>query len=698
MKYRKEVDGLRAVAVVPVILFHAGWSVFSGGYVGVDVFFVISGFLITSIIVEEKQAGRFTIKGFYERRARRILPALFLVILACLIPAWLWMLPDQLEHFSKSVFSVALFASNFYFWRTMQYFQSTADQSPLLHTWSLAVEEQFYVLFPLFLVLTWRFGRRCQMALIFLIGIASLALCQYAAFAYGNANFFLAPTRAWELMIGSFAAFATLRQPLYERTGAMLNELLAGAGLAMIAYAVFAFDGKTPFPSVYALVPTVGTVAIILFGTPRTLVGRILASPICVGIGLLSYSAYLWHQPLFAFATIRSFDEPGPWLMGVLGVVAFVLAYLTWRYVEKPFRNRRNFSTRQVFGMAGTAMASLILLGAVGYYGEGFKSRFPANALAALSVIGQKQAWYGKGCNNVVDRKPLSELCILGDKKAPPTVALWGDSHAEALSKEFTEATRPLGISFVQMTADACPPVEGLRTTGTRRLFGQVDCAPVAKNAHDYLLRHNTVHTLVLAARWTAYLLGARFDNGEGGVSDDGFYAVPVGEDDDEIQSERIKRVSAAIIKEVRSLLDAGKKVILVYPVPEVGWSVPHLLARMETAQGKKHDTISTNYARERKRNAIAVAALDAIGHHPNLIRVRPARILCNTFIKNRCVAAVDGVPFYLDHNHLIAAGAKLVVDKIITHLRGSAEPRSAGTIKARRSETDPTEEEQVSR
>ena len=301
MEYRREIDGLRALAVLPVILFHAGFKYFSGGFVGVDIFFVISGYLITSIILAEQEAGTFSIIRFYERRARRILPALFLVMLACLPFAWLWLLPHDMQNFSQSLIGVSAFISNILFWLTSGYFETAAELKPLLHTWSLAVEEQYYLFFPVFLVLTWHIGKRWILFFLSIVFLISLLAAQWGSALKPDATFYLLPTRGWELLIGAFIAFYFTKK---DRTilSKNLNEAGGLLGLALIIYAIFKFDNQLPFPSFYALVPTIGAGLIILCATQITFVGKLLGNKLLVGIGLISYSAYLWHQPLLAFS------------------------------------------------------------------------------------------------------------------------------------------------------------------------------------------------------------------------------------------------------------------------------------------------------------------------------------------------------------------------------------------------------------
>lgn len=665
MEYRKEIDGLRALAVLPVMLFHAGFEWIRGGYVGVDVFFVISGYLITSIIVSEKNAGRFTLRGFYERRARRILPALFLVTIACIVPAWFWMLSNQLETFAESVLAVALFSSNIFFWGKSDYFAPAVEDMPLLHTWSLAVEEQFYVVFPIFVLLLWRLGHRWLILSIAAVAVLSLGLAEYTSRTHPSAAFYFSQMRAWELMLGALAAFAWMDKRLTHLPSDTAAQLLALAGLLLIAVSVFAYGPYTPFPGLYAVAPTVGTVLIVLFATPRTLVGRMLSQPMLVGIGLISYSAYLWHQPLYAFARIRSLNAPGAWIMATLVAAAFVLAYVTWRYVEKPFRNRANLSRLQIFSGAAAAGAAIAAIGMVGIDAKGFENRMPAAALAELDIIDYHEARIEGACNVASGFRPPEEACVLGDRTAAPRIAIWGDSHAEMQSEALGDALARIGKSALQLTADACLPFTGVRTAG---LSANVDCIRQTAAVKEFLLARRDIGTVVLAPRWTAYLVKQKFDNGEGGAFDDRMYGEPVASFDGD--AGRRKGIVAAINQGVQELLNAGKRVVLVYPVPEVGWPVPEMAAKQIFLTGEPAADISTDYDVQKKRNAPATAMLDALGDHPDIVRIRPDRILCDTFIEGRCAAHLNGVPLYYDSQHLTNAGAKLIAKEIARQVR----------------------------
>ena len=347
MNYRREIDGLRAVAVLPVIMFHAGFQLFSGGFVGVDVFFVISGYLITTIILAELEQEKFSIVNFYERRARRIFPALFIVMLVCIPFAWVLLTPADLNSFAKSLIALPLFVSNIFFWRDLGYFETAAEFQPLIHTWSLAVEEQFYVLFPLLLMFFWKLSKRWILITLIFVFLASLSLAQWGSLYNPDASFYLLPTRGWELLIGTFAAL-NLSMTNRKEFSKGLSEFLGWVGVALVLYAVFAFSKTTPFPSLYALVPTLGTVLVILFATQHNSLGKLLGNNLFVGIGLISYSAYLWHQPVLAFARYLS-KELDQILILLLVSLVFLISYYSWRFIEQPFRSKAKFNRKFVF-------------------------------------------------------------------------------------------------------------------------------------------------------------------------------------------------------------------------------------------------------------------------------------------------------------------------------------------------------------
>lgn len=358
LKYRAEIDGLRSLAVIPVILFHAGLDIFSGGFIGVDIFFVISGYLITTIIIEDIENQRFSLAKFYERRARRILPALTVVMIACLPFSWILLSDAALERFGSGLIATSLFVSNLFFWRQQGYFEESADVNPILHTWSLGVEEQYYIFFPIYLIAAWRWGKSWVFWGCLAMAIISFSLSNWAVHHYPNANFYSAPTRAWEIFVGSVAAFCVKRRGLGN------NNLLASLGLGIIVFSIGSFDEKTPWPSIYTLAPVIAVFLLLRYASDETFVAQILSKKLFVGLGLISYSAYLWHQPVFAFFRIYTNQLSISGVhASVLVIIIFMLSIFSWRFVEIPFRRDFSVSRGSVVTLSLGAMIVLILAG-----------------------------------------------------------------------------------------------------------------------------------------------------------------------------------------------------------------------------------------------------------------------------------------------------------------------------------------------
>jgi peptidoglycan/LPS O-acetylase OafA/YrhL len=632
MEYRREIDGLRAVAVVPVILFHAGVHAFSGGFVGVDVFFVISGFLITSLIASEIQTGRFTIVQFYERRARRILPALFLVMLVCLPLAWQWLLPNDMRRFSESLIAVSTFSSNILFYLSTGYFGS--EVKPLLHTWSLAIEEQYYVLFPLILMAAWKFGRRSVIALLAVVAVASLATAQWYAFRNPTFDFLMLPTRFWELLVGALVALASPSEDTSSH-GHLLRQLGASLGVALILIAIFAFDETTPFPSFYALVPTLGTALIIASGSARqTLVGKLLASKWLVGIGLISYSAYLWHQPMLAFARHRVAGEPSEALMLTLGFGALVPAYFSWRYIEAPFRDRKRFARKQIFLYAGAGSALFILVGLLGVVTEGFRSRMPP-AVLAIDISRQHEQWLNAaGCNLHGEHLVLAE-CIRGEQSAQPKVALLGDSHAESLTYELAAAFNSHGASFASLVRAHC----------ALNFHEQPAVSDEGRQCQAYQRE-----ILNLTSKFDTFIVFTRRDlPGEAPAA--------------------YMRAFEENTQSIEDLLAMGKQVILVYPIPVYTTRIAEYMEKNILFYGGKLPMLAVDSRQFEARTKFYYDGYDAIGPSPNLKRIYSNELLCHRVEKNNCVTAIDGMPLYWDESHLSNAGARLIVQEVMRDL-----------------------------
>ena len=513
MEYRREIDGLRAISVLAVIFFHAGVKVFSGGFVGVDIFFVISGYLITTILLAEKESESFTLLRFYERRARRILPALFVMLFTCLPLAWLWLVPVDMKSFSQSLLAVTGFASNIFFYNSTGYFDTAAEWKPLLHTWSLAVEEQYYLLFPIFLMLTWRLGKYWIISLLVVIAIVSLAIAQWGSVNNAAAAFYLLPARGWELLAGTFVAFYITRYG-HQHFSNLTNQFGSILGVLLILYAIFLFNKQIPFPSLYTLVPIIGAVLIILFARPQTIVGQLLGNQLVVGIGLISYSAYLWHWPLFVFA--RHKDIPGvpsPFLLGCLAVVSIVLGYISWKYVETPFRNKQKFKRSTIFLLAILCASILIMFGWKGIASNGYSNRMPStNATPVIEIPLLTSGW----CFYSPDYFPDQEVgakgldCWLGNKSSAKKAILFGDSYAGHYDPFWDMVGKKSELKVNAIATNYCVPTKNEEWTGPAEFKAKEQCF---YNRRYFVENASSYDVVVLGGNWMDYSARNKMDD-----------------------------------------------------------------------------------------------------------------------------------------------------------------------------------------
>jgi peptidoglycan/LPS O-acetylase OafA/YrhL len=672
--YRKDIDGLRALAVLPVIFFHAGFEFFQGGYLGVDIFFVISGFLITSIIYSEISQRKFSILKFYERRARRILPALFLVSFVAIPISWNLLFPVQLKDFSQSLVAVSFFVSNILFWKESGYFQEISEEKPLIHTWSLAVEEQFYIFFPILLLLAFKINK--VHLTIIILTILSLFYSDYGSRNFPDANFFLLPSRIWELGLGAISAIILSSRNYHPFN----SQILSISGLVMLLASIIFFDDTTPTPSFITLIPVLGTCLIIIFTSKGTLTHLLLSNKILVGIGLISYSLYLWHQPLLAFLRIISIESPS-YLMYLLAILlSFICAYISWRFVESPFRARKHNSNdfhlgrNFIFSFSIVGMTVLTLIGLAGHAKDGFPQRIPDNVLKIIDARNDVNP-YGDLCHFRYDSFPIhpSEGCLKRSSSqnnlAKETkVALLGDSHAKALQYELESSLlKHSNILFYTSTYEACPPARGIFRVDNINL----KCDKYNEGIYNFLDKED-FDVYVLLGRWAVYSNGNMFNNQEGGIESgpphhfekDSFLSNPRGLKDQNRENDII----TAYLEEIYSILAKNKTVILIYPIPEVGWHVPDTLAKMSFFSNPDTLNISTSRNVFHDRQEKIIDAFNSI-KHKNLIRIFPEDFLCKN---DRCVSNNAENIFYFDDDHLSNQGNKLFADLIAQKILSS--------------------------
>ncbi|WP_162683483.1 acyltransferase family protein [Rhodobacteraceae bacterium DSL-40] len=651
LKYRPEIDGLRAISVISVIIFHAGFSAPRGGFLGVDIFFVISGFLITTIIINDLDSGGFSFLKFYERRARRILPALIVVTLCCLPFAWLWLLPEDMKNFSQSLVGVATFTSNVIFWRETGYFDTAADLKPMLHTWSLAVEEQYYIIFPIIMILIFRLGRRFASASLIAMFVVSLAGAEWAAYNAPSANFYLLPTRGWELLIGSFSALYlhNRRRRSRHRIPAAIAEIF---GLLMIGIALFVYTKDTPHPSAYTLLPTLGAALIIIFSRPGSPVQRILGSRLLAGIGLISYSLYLWHFPVFAFYRYRTSSEPseGPWLVLIAAIVA--LSYLSWKYVETPFRNRQRIPRRVVFAGSVVSLAAIAVLGGGGQLTHGYAFRPQMQAVAINTPTVRMVNCFNAGMRNI-SQIEAGDICTVGGSNIH--TAIIGDSHAGALIDAIGDMGKGEGAGFWTFSDAYCAPAIGF----VLNKYGS-GCDAKRRASFEKIVENKDVSNVILVANWGIYTQGWRDKLSPSAATLDG-----VRYEDTSRNPELLKK---ALDDTVAYLKANGKNVYIVGPVPEFPAQVYPFVEKSNLFRRPINpDDLAVTRSDYDKRNAEAFAILSQI----NGVHLIPIQDL---FCDSKMCRAISGTgtPLFSDTNHVNRTGADMVAALVLQAMDGA--------------------------
>lgn len=439
-KYRSEIDGLRAIAVIPVILFHAGFSLFDGGFVGVDIFFVISGYLITTIILKELENSTFSLKNFYERRARRILPALIFVILITSILSFIFLTKTELASYFKSVNATLFFYSNFYFWKAAPYFNSEADLEPLLHTWSLSIEEQFYLLFPITLIFLFSFFRK-YIFLFFITGMfVSLLLCQILSIKTGGTlNFYFTFSRAWELALGAICSYLTLYKYKQKNFSIAFKNLYSVTGIILILFSVFYFNRQIIYPSLYTLVPTIGTALIIMFADKDTIIKKFLSFRIFVSIGLISYSLYLWHQPLLAFGRIyfKTFSLE----YKILSIfIAILLSVFSYFFIEKNFRNKNKIKSNIFLKLS---LISVFLFFIFSQLNINFFSKKNSTEVMLAKLLVKSEGVY----STKIDERQFIKNRIIYETMTPKILVMGSSRIMQISNENFNEQILNLSVS-----------------------------------------------------------------------------------------------------------------------------------------------------------------------------------------------------------------------------------------------------------
>lgn len=644
-KYRADIDGLRAIAVLSVLFFHMKSPVFSGGYVGVDIFFVISGYLITTIIIREIANNDFSIAQFYERRFRRILPALTVVITISLATGSLLLHPNTLIDLGKSAIATTLFSSNILFYFESGYFDGPAELKPLLHTWSLAVEEQFYIFFPLLLVLIARAGTRHYLKWLVVLGSLSFVACVLGTNVNASGAFYLIPARAWELFMGSILALHALPIP----KGRHIRELLSISGITLIAVGIFRYTSGTHFPGIAATMPTIGTALIIYSGFGgQTFISNILSQRPLVFIGLISYSLYLWHWPVMVYTRYYSIVELNTVQTGVMLAVILILSILSWRYVETPFRKKKLLASRHSLLTTSLVVSLAILCGGlVLVVKDGLPDRYENTV--ADNPGGTDSEWeYWTSCEGVTKRiNNNQELCDIGMPEGEPSFILWGDSHAKALASGVDLSAKTLGVRGKIATQSACPPLLSIERPHRTSCyeFNQVVLREISNSPR--------IKTVILAARWALSTTGTRYKQESGSP----VRLVDLQSPSNMDLSNR-SLFEIGLMRTVDRLHSLGKNVVLVMPVPEIGFDVPSTNFISEITGRNVSVIISPTTAEYTQRIRDVTFVFAKIMKDYQIQIVNPASYLCK---EDYCRVIDQGTLLYRDDDHLSTFGSRYI-------------------------------------
>ncbi len=644
MYYRKELDGIRAVAVLSVVFYHAGLPFLSGGYIGVDIFFVLSGYLITSIIYKQINANCFSFSDFYWRRFRRILPALFFMMAVVAVVGAKVFDPVMFKNFGTSIWTTALFSSNIYFWSEAGYFQKAAELKPLLHTWSLGVEEQYYIFFPFLMIFINKWFPKSFVQILAIVGISSLLLSAVAVYYKPIASFYLLPTRLWELLIGSLIAVSTLSN-LKNR---ITINCISWAGFVLLLFPIFFYSKETLFPGLTALVPCLGTGLIIwsLNNNHNTVLKRMLGFAPVAFVGRVSYSFYLWHWPAliisqyYALTKLTVADK-----MIVLGA-AFVISCFSYYIIEKPFRE--NFSIFPKNRMLKISVISILVFSVYGLFIvklDGLPQRFDMKLDNIIQAQEDKSFFNSSSCNNFTLENREREFCRMGTKNPKEKVdfLLWGDSHAGAIAPVFDAVARNLGLNGKLAVWSGCPPLLGVQRQTTVQNF---NCLTDRRLVRDYILKEKSLKTVFLIARWGFYVENSVYgDETVGKV-----LAVQYNHKD---VTQHDLMIAEALDETVSWLISLGKKVVLIMPVPEVGFDVPTTLAK-HVIRGDNSEIRPTLIDYQNRQNKFLKLGLTISKKH-NIDLIYPHEILCGP---KYCEIIKDGYPNYFDDDHLSIHGA----------------------------------------
>lgn len=633
LKYRSDIDGLRALAVLSVIFFHLDMPVISGGFVGVDIFFVISGFLITSIIAREIESNKFSFVEFWCRRVRRILPASLLVVAVCLLAGYFLLTPADYVALAKSAKQQAFFLSNVYFLENTGYFDSDASTLPLLHTWSLAIEEQFYLVLPLALVLIQKYFPNKRLFVFTAVLLCSFAVSVVLIEDRPSSVFFLLHTRAWELMAGGLLAILPKRVVLPQRTG----HLLAWFCLIVLLTCIALYNEQTVFPSYTAAPVVLATVGLIwVHMSHKTFVSKALSWRPVVMVGLISYPLYLWHWPLIAFYSYRNMDEPSTPDKALMLLATFLLATATWWIVEEPIRRKRILdSTKSLLITAAVCVLALVATADYIAKNDGFSARLPDEALK-YTAFGTRTAEQERCANLSQEEIDGGNLCLYENKdNSAAKLLVWGDSHAYTVLPQLRDAAKNAGVDLLFSSKGGCPPFTGLD-------FLRSSCQRYNEVIYAQL-KALGLTDILLVARWSIYI------NGNPSKPEDREIFTPA------LIAERKQQLSSQFKAQIEHFSQLGVTVWVMNEVPTQPFDTIRQLTKLAMLESPIEQLSSVSPSTHVKNQRDVVEIFES----PEFSAVKflaTEQLLCTAAV---CSAFDADVAYYTDDNHLSNTGAK---------------------------------------
>jgi len=642
VNYRIDIDGLRTIAVMLVIFNHVGFSFFSGGYVGVDVFFVISGFLITSIILPKVEKGEFSYTWFLSRRIKRLMPVLFFVILVSTVVYSFVLLPIDLSKFYASIIWVIFYGANFFFWREHGgYFDGGSSEVPLLHTWSLAVEEQYYFLWPLMLIIAFKLFKRHHVFWVsILLCLAAIYLSELGTRMTIGAAYYLLPTRFFELLVGSCLAIGWQRIPALS---ARVHHLISALGFTLILASSVLLTEHSSFPGYNAVYPVIGTALLII--SSKGFVNKILSTKPFVFTGAISYSLYLWHWPVIVYFNYKAIELTLPVQIGII-CLTYVLSIISWKYVEQRFRHLSTDSFKRVtLKMYLLPAALCLIIPFIGIYQKGFPERFNQSTLLMDEAVNSFSSDWRGDCHSAFrNAKTLPSFsCSFGDMEtATKSGFIFGDSHANHVTPFFDELAKAEGISLIDYTMDQCLPIFGL-DWGTN-FHKAVTCKTRNDQAKQFITSNNFDY-IVLAASWPTQETKRIFDGTERLAGD-----------------QLVTTFRRQFEETLKIIIQSGAKPIIVKNTPTLN-SLSHKCPIKKALFNEKLNCSIATFENEMLEAVIR----DFSKVYPSIKVVDLSSLFCKG---NNCNIMLDGVPLYRDDNHLNLNAARYLAQLTINDKR----------------------------